>query len=273
MNHVIKLVAQSQQIQREQDKAREGLNRPSNAGAKALVETLQVRQDAVKMELKMMRDSYVIPVKWSLPKIFLGHGFNKDKFWRERVEGIPAKPVVVNPAPAKVAPVKAAPVQAQSVELADSNVKAIANMTLESMNKAETYQSGANIGYQALDQMNANTNESVRSLVIGGKAARAATNSEDAYHVLWLTFAHVNAGRGDSTKEITEVALAMLNKTKDYSSGAQVGYAVMAQLRDKDPNEDVRTLARFAHGQAMAATNSEDAFNTLFSGIKQINAR
>jgi hypothetical protein len=83
-----------------------------------VVAALQDRQDAVKLQLTVLRDSFAIPPEWSRPRIFGGSGFNKAAFWKSQVEGIPATevkvaPLAVKPQPKPVpAPRPAAPAPA-----------------------------------------------------------------------------------------------------------------------------------------------------------------
>ncbi|MDB5101760.1 MAG: hypothetical protein JWM80_6181 [Cyanobacteria bacterium RYN_339] len=107
-NYVINLVAQSRVTQAELEAARKALN--ENKGTDGAVGSAQERLDAVKLQLSLLRDQYPIPSDWTRSKLLFGQGFDKDKFWREQVEAIPGKEVVVTPqAPQAPAPAPATP--------------------------------------------------------------------------------------------------------------------------------------------------------------------
>lgn len=112
-NYVINLVGQAQGAERELEAARKDLNQ-GKEGTKLVIATLQERLDAIKLQLKILRDDYPIPSEWTRSKLLLGQGFDKDKFWKEQVEVIPGQEVVIpRPTPAPEKP-KSAPVPAPS---------------------------------------------------------------------------------------------------------------------------------------------------------------
>lgn len=123
-NYVINLVAQSRVTQQELEGARKALN--EGKGTDGAVGSAQERLDAVKLQLSLLRDQYPIPADWSRSKVLFGQGFDKDKFWREQVEAIPGKEVVVTPqapqAPQTPAPAPA-PAPANAGERAAFNGK------------------------------------------------------------------------------------------------------------------------------------------------------
>ncbi len=109
-NYVINLVGQAQGAERELEVARKDLNQ-GKEGTRLVIATLQERLDAIKLQLKILRDDYPIPSDWTRSKLLFGQGFDKDKFWKEQVEVIPGQEVVIpRPAPAPAKP-KPAPEQ------------------------------------------------------------------------------------------------------------------------------------------------------------------
>jgi hypothetical protein len=108
-HYVINLVAQAQGTERELEAARKALNQ-GGEGTKAVVETLQERLDAIKLQLKILRDDYPLPAEWTRSKLLFGYGFDKEAFWKAQVEAIPGQEVVVpRPAPKPEAPKPPAP--------------------------------------------------------------------------------------------------------------------------------------------------------------------
>ena len=100
-NKVVGLVGQAQQLEREMELLKKA---PETEGSKALAATYQERLDVTKLQLKILRDDYVIPAGWSRAKILFGQGFDKDAFWRDQIEAVPQKPVVIPQTPIKAAP-------------------------------------------------------------------------------------------------------------------------------------------------------------------------
>lgn len=113
-NYVINLVGQAQGVERELEAARKDLNQ-GKEGTKVVIATLQERLDALKLQLKILRDDYPIPSEWTRSKLLLGHGFDKDAFWKAQVEVIPGQEVVIPrpaPQPPKPAPQPPKPAEA-----------------------------------------------------------------------------------------------------------------------------------------------------------------
>ena len=128
-NYVINLVSQARQLDRDIETTRAASgDKPGDATVAALRERL----DAVKLQLKILRDDYPLPAEWTRSRFFLGQGFDKEAFWRDQVEAIPGKAVMVTPAPAAPArpPQGQAPAPAQAPPLPNQPLPTVAAVTL-----------------------------------------------------------------------------------------------------------------------------------------------
>ena len=134
------------------------------------------------------------------------------------------------------------------------------------MDSSKTWDSGAKIGYQALQDLSA---KDVYVAKLGYTSARAATTWEDAYRILALSLSNIANDVPNSPAEACNLTLKSMAATKTWDSGAKVGYAALEFIGTTD-NADVRNFVKLIYNSAKAARTWEDAHKTIANGLTEM---
>ncbi len=106
-NRVIALVGLSQVARQALAAAKQA--HEAGKGSPSGVADARERLAAVRLQLALLRDGYVIPAAWTRAKFLRGEGFDKARFWRDQIEGVARKSHEVPPEATPAKPGKSGP--------------------------------------------------------------------------------------------------------------------------------------------------------------------
>jgi hypothetical protein len=293
-NYVINLVAQARATQADLDKARNGANNQAEVG------NLKERLDSVKLQLAVLRDNFPIPADWSRSKLLFGQGFDKDKFWREQVEAIPGKEVVITPAPQAPAPQAPAPAPAPAVtntrptpapqnaggELPAALVKLLQQHAADGINgnnstSGITYMRGHLDAIRQLTRTRSDEQSRQVDAVAARGLAYKAFNSEDYYAMYCADLAIIELLGGKGTLDdrartaMKKIAGEGINGNNSTSGITYMRsrLAAVADLASGRQGEDFAGVARLSR----SVLNENKGFNSadyyaLFTGFQSVSA-
>ena len=145
-------------------------------------------------------------------------------------------------------------------------VAATANFALRSMEQARTWDSGAQIGYKALEDLG---RQDVYVAKLTYYAAKAAKTWEDAYKIMVLGLSNIASQTPNTPKSSCDLVLTMLDKVKTWESGAKSGYAAIEFIAQTD-NAEVKNFLNTVYRSAKAAKTWEDAYKTITNGLRDL---
>lgn len=163
-----------------------------------------------------------------------------------------------------------------SRSLSPSDVRAVCAATLRSMDAAQTWQSGSEIGLSALRNLSDTSQNGDYKGAIFQMTTRAADASktwEDTYKIVALGLRFVTNDKPYEKRDFFNLGLSMMDQTKTWESGAKVGHAILDYTIWLYDNDGTATLARITNDQARAATTWEDTYKVITSGLRSLAER
>lgn len=148
----------------------------------------------------------------------------------------------------------------------DKFASATANFALRSMDQSQTYESGARVGYKALEDLSL---QNVYVAKLTYATAKAATTWEDAYKIMAIGLRNIADERPNTPQTACDLVISMLDKTTNYESGTRAGYAAIEFIAQTD-NQQVRSFLGTVYNSAKSARTWDDAYRTIISGVKTL---
>lgn len=154
----------------------------------------------------------------------------------------------------------------KSSNSSESFAAATANFALRSMDQSQTYESGAKIGYKALEDLSL---QNVYVAKLTYATARATTTWEDAYKIMAIGLRTIADQKPNTPQTACDLVLTMLEKVKTYESGARAGYAAIEFIGQTD-NQQVRSFLATVYNSAKSARTWDDAYRTIVNGVQTL---
>lgn len=148
----------------------------------------------------------------------------------------------------------------------EQGVAAIANFALKSMDSARTWESAAQIGYRALEDLG---RQDVYVANLSYRCAKASSTWEEATKMMMMGLSNIANQVPNSADNSVDLVLRMMDTAKTWDSGSKVGYAALEFIGSTD-NMDIRNLLATVYRAAKAARTWEDSYKTIAEGLRTL---
>lgn len=153
-------------------------------------------------------------------------------------------------------------------DIASQNYAMVARYSLQSMNQATTYQSGYQIGIQALSSM---ASQGVYIARVTWSAANATKDWQNGYKAVAAALNHIASEKENSAYNTCQLVITMMNSANTYEDAYHEGFAALQVIGTTD-NYAVKNITDLALRQAQSATSWADGFNTLKNALNSLSA-
>lgn len=158
------------------------------------------------------------------------------------------------------------PTEISITELKDSNSGMYARSALSAMNRANSWEEGFKIGFNALSQLAKNNIYVAR---VSWAAANSSKTWENGFKVVSVALNHIGAEKPNSAYEACNLVMTMMNAASTWEEGYRAGFAAL-QVIGRTDNYTVKNIIESALRQSTSAGNYEAAFNILKNALQQL---
>ena len=148
----------------------------------------------------------------------------------------------------------------------------LAGGALVGMTFSKDYESAWKAGVKVLQTLSSEGNMTAK---LGIRASNASSVWEDRFKISAIALGHIANNGSDSTIVLSDLSIKMLEVTKDYEEGANIGYAILSLLGDVN-NKKSSPLASTLINNVLAASQqgkySEDVYKTIYNGLNEVKS-
>ena len=166
----------------------------------------------------------------------------------------------------KATDVKVSYKDAKASNFGEQAVAATANFALRSMDQAGSWESGANIGYRALEDLG---RQGVYVAKLTYYAAKASATWEDSYKMMAVGLSDIANQRPNTPSAACDLVITMMDKAKSWESGSKAGFAALEFIGQTD-NYEVKNFLGTVYRSAKAARTWEDSYKTITMGLNDL---
>ena len=142
----------------------------------------------------------------------------------------------------------------------------LARFALNSMNGAQSFESGYKISLKALETIES---QGVYTAKLGLKMAKAGMFWETCFKASAATLKNISEERPNTPAEACNLVSSIMSNTKSYEEGAKLGYAALEVIGNTD-NQVVRLIVDTTVKSAKSGQYWEDIYKTLQNGLTEI---
>ncbi|MEK7432797.1 MAG: hypothetical protein AABZ74_06675 [Cyanobacteriota bacterium] len=147
-----------------------------------------------------------------------------------------------------------------------TSVVQISRIALNSMNSAQSYESGYKTSLVVLEKL---ASENIYIAKIGLAMAKSGMYYETCFKVTAAALENIASERPVSVAETCNLISKIMSNTKSYEEGAKLGYAAMEIIGSSD-NENVRFLVNTSVTAAKQGMYWEDIYKTLQNTLTEL---
>lgn len=146
------------------------------------------------------------------------------------------------------------------------SIVAISRIALNSMNGAQSYESGYKMSLTILERL---ASENVYIARVGLAMAKGGMYYETCFKATAATLKNISEERPNNPTETCNLISSIMSNTKSYEEGAKLGYAAMEVIGNTD-NQMVKLIVDTTVSSAKAGQYWEDIYKTLQNGLNEI---
>ncbi|MEK7432796.1 MAG: hypothetical protein AABZ74_06670 [Cyanobacteriota bacterium] len=146
------------------------------------------------------------------------------------------------------------------------SIVAISRIALNSMNGAQSYESGYKMSLTILEKL---ASENVYIARVGLAMAKGGMYYETCFKATAATLKNISEERPNNPTETCNLISSIMSNTKSYEEGAKLGYAAMEVIGNTD-NQMVKLIVDTTVSSAKAGQYWEDIYKTLQNGLNEI---
>lgn len=150
--------------------------------------------------------------------------------------------------------------------LSQSEIATMARIGLRSMDRARTWESGYEIGYQTLRSLSRENSYIAR---LTAAAVRPQMKYESAYKATAHGLEFISRNRDISVHSAVTLIRQMMDSSKTWEDGARMGYATIDFI-SQTAEPGIRRVLQSTRYSAKAARTWEDAYHVMYEGYGQV---